>query len=625
MKSKPLLWMIAAFAMLILTAFTASALEYYFSYRMNFEPGAQEYHLQKIRFSGNFTMTLPSSFTFTNSTMSYSQSGSNYTWSSSNSTEMHYTIRSPSSCTEGDLYKSQLYESGNKVDEFVYVCIDDSKIVDYKVEYGHGCGNYLAEDEPYISNEPAALFNLVRVWNIGSYLDPDEDALNAEISCFYEDYPVRTYGRVEVGYPPNGVNGTFLWDIIYGGYWFRIGVLSQEVSGKSIGSTYSVNCTELTYNFSHQRVVASFPNYSLEARSVSPLTKNTTTIGGKDRVVITNNEKYPVYSLTLNFVADGYIESNFVGILGPGESAIFFADPGTNTTATFIPSWQRNCFSPVYYMQTLSNTSSAVNQAPSYTNIPSQAWAENTSNNNAFDLDNYFSDAENNTLTFGYTGNVNITVSINSTTHEVSFSQPAGWTGIEYVKFYANDGNSTTYSNNVTLVVFPATVVQNASGTTTVIEYKSKKKTVYVYVNQTQNVSVSEPLCKELWLCSEWSECMPDESGSKVLFRTRSCEEVNNCLISMFSPPESEPCEVECESCGPGIEIPGVIDGQPELQKCRLCTIIPASLLILLIILLILILTDRQNEKESAYREDYRKLHENCKNEVEKWKRKENL
>ena len=55
------------------------------------------------------------------------------------------------------------------------------KIVDYKVEYGHGCGNYIAQDEPYISNETTTLFNLLRVWNIGNYLDPDEDAQNATI------------------------------------------------------------------------------------------------------------------------------------------------------------------------------------------------------------------------------------------------------------------------------------------------------------------------------------------------------------------------------------------------------------------------------------------------------------
>ena len=103
-----------------------------------------------------------------------------------------------------------------------------------------GDANYLSNDQLYISNESASIFNLVRVWNIGQYLTPDEAAINATIECQYENYPVRTYGRVEIDYGTSAINGTFWWDVIESGYWFRIGVVSQDVSGKSVGNYYNV-------------------------------------------------------------------------------------------------------------------------------------------------------------------------------------------------------------------------------------------------------------------------------------------------------------------------------------------------------------------------------------------------
>ena len=79
-------------------------------------------------------------------------------------------MTSPSSCTEGTIYKSYLTSNSSFSEEFVFVCIPDNKITDCKVEYGPGDANYLPNNQPYISNESVTLFNLVRVWNIGHYL-----------------------------------------------------------------------------------------------------------------------------------------------------------------------------------------------------------------------------------------------------------------------------------------------------------------------------------------------------------------------------------------------------------------------------------------------------------------------
>lgn len=87
-------------------------------------------------------------------------------------------------------------------------------------------------------------------------------------------------------------------------------------------------------------------------------------------------------------------------------------------------------------------------------NISYQSWAMNTSKDNAFDLDNYFTSPEGYPLTYTVSGNSQINVAIDPTTHIVSFSQPQDWSGVEKVYFYATDAEyATVQSNKVTLQV----------------------------------------------------------------------------------------------------------------------------------------------------------------------------
>lgn len=607
MRKRFILWLLLAVALVSSTAYAAYAFDY-FTYRMNFPPGTARTHVQEITFAGNLTITLPNTFSFVSSTASYSVSGSNYTWQSNASATINYTIQSPSSCTEDTIYKSQIYNNGTLIDEFVYVCVYDSKVVDFKVEYGHGCGNYLSENELFISNESVTLFNLVRVWNIGGYLDPDEDAVNANIGCSYERYPVRTYGRVDISYYPNRVDGIFNWDKIIGGYWFRIGVVSQDVSGKSIGDTYDINCTELTYDFEHERVAAHFPDYSVEVRSATPLIMNTTPSGSVNIVTIKNIEDYPIYNLVLDLTINGYIETNYVPKLAPGETLTYYADPGTNTIASFVPSWYRNCFTPVYYRQVLTNASNiTINQPPSYSNIPSYAWAENTSYPDAFDLDDYFSDPENDTLTYNYTGNTNINITIDPTSHNVSFSQPGNWTGIEYVVFSADDGNSTTHSNNITLVVYPAnatvqniTIIQNVTNITIVGGGGGGGfKEVPVYITIEPEIE-----CREIWLCTNWTACSAEG------YKERTCIDVNNCTTESFKPVTLENCTYEegAAVIGDGMgagrpeeEMPSEAEVSKEgfLARCKVCSYVPYIILALLIIAILFLIIPEKKHKSS--------------------------
>ena len=45
----------------------------------------------------------------------------------------------------------------------------------------------------------------------------------------------------------------------------------------------------------------------------------------------------------------------------------------------------------------------------------------------------------------------------------------------------------------------------------------------------------AEDICRERWVCTEWSEC---EDG----FQTRECSEVNECGTDLYEPHEIQPC-----------------------------------------------------------------------------------
>ena len=86
--------------------------------------------------------------------------------------------------------------------------------------------------------------------------------------------------------------------------------------------------------------------------------------------------------------------------------------------------------------------------------IPNQTWLENAAETDFFDLDNYFMSPDGAALTYSASGTTNIAVSINPSTHVVSFSQPQTWNGTEKVKFSATDTeHNTVVGNEVTLQV----------------------------------------------------------------------------------------------------------------------------------------------------------------------------
>ncbi|MBD3249053.1 hypothetical protein GF336_03335, partial [Candidatus Woesearchaeota archaeon] len=388
-------------AILIIILPSAYSIDY-FTDRMNFPDGESRSHTQNITNTESDSVqvnaSIPSSFTL-DSTDCIQINATLISCNIPPGQTRYYKMDSPSSCTESTLYSSELKSNSSFEEEFTFVCIPDNKITDCKVEYGHGDANYLSNSQLYISEETATIFNLLRVWNIGHFLQPDEAAEDATITCQYEHYPVRTYGRVEVDYYPNSINGTFHWEEIVSGYWFRIGVMSQEISGKSIGDYYNVTCNQLTYKFDHHQVIADPSSCNLEIRSSEPFVftfSDHPTLENKSILKITNNEKYPVYDISFDRLLGGTLHTETYQQLNTGESVSYTIDESTscNSTIFFIPSWYVNSLKPRYYTQQID--CSSINHPPTLDPIGDQTAYINIT----FTLDINATDIDGDNITF---------------------------------------------------------------------------------------------------------------------------------------------------------------------------------------------------------------------------------
>lgn len=93
-----------------------------------------------------------------------------------------------------------------------------------------------------------------------------------------------------------------------------------------------------------------------------------------------------------------------------------------------------------------------VNSPPIASFIPIQFWDEDTSY--SLDLGDYFAEADGESMTFGIASlpnENNVDVELEGSL--VTFTPAENFFGSEHIKFYADDGNAVTYSNDVALVV----------------------------------------------------------------------------------------------------------------------------------------------------------------------------
>jgi len=164
--------------------------------------------------------------------------------------------------------------------------------------------------------------------------------------------------------------------------------------------------------------------------------------------------------------------------------------------------------------------------------IPNWTWYQGGGITNAFDLDDYFYDPDNDTLTYTYSLVRNVKVTIDSL-NRVSFSTAhiPWWYGTDYVVFTASDGYYSTDSNIVKLTIkqlppSPPPAAPRAAPRARAPEV---------------------PPCIENWTCYPWGPCLP--SGKQY----RVCIDLNHCGTEKNKPPTVRNCTY-VPTCYDGIQ-----------------------------------------------------------------------
>lgn len=337
----------------------------YASDRLNFQESTSYNHTQTLTNDAYYAIllnvTIPSGFTLAAASSGNANTSSWVAWNVTANATVTYALQSPSQSSSfyGTTYKSDIYVNSQFLDSFIFVMYKDLDIVDFKIEKGHGDSNYFYGNKdggyPYIGNESTTLFSILRVWNINQKFNSTEKATNAEMTCAFPNENILTKGRVDqLACSGSYCNATFFFDDVTS-YWWRSGVLSQQFS-RAYGNNYTVNCSNLTYSYTHGRVVTKPTGFSLEARNTDPFNITLTNTTTQYIFRITNNEKYPVTNLQFDFDVGSQKSIQTLQDLQPGQTvqyAVYLKGTGNMTlTADFVPSWEQTSLKPIHYKAT---------------------------------------------------------------------------------------------------------------------------------------------------------------------------------------------------------------------------------------------------------------------------------
>lgn len=324
---------------LLLSMSSVSALDYFYS-PMNFDSPIN--HSFEINLNGNINVTLPTNFTL----VSGSLTGIN---------NLSFVLQSPIvSSLEPQLFVGTINLNGSKYEDYYLLSVSDNKIVDNKVEVGHGDFNYI-DSNGYISNENTMLFSLIRVWAMGSDI-LNEPAQNVRFNC---TYPLIIPNTVDSKYTTeyNSTNILAEGNLVRmeGISMFRVFVISQEVDYE-VGQNYEISCDNLFYDYTHTSIVVSIPDFNLSVRSTQPLIINKQDNSGYVTYTILNNESYDLRNLEFLYIVGTDTMRAELDSLDAGS--VIQYDIPTNASGTitmkarFIPEWMFNSRSPNYYEQT---------------------------------------------------------------------------------------------------------------------------------------------------------------------------------------------------------------------------------------------------------------------------------
>ena len=179
--------------------------------------------------------------------------------------------------------------------------------------------------------------------------------------------------------------------------------------------------------------------------------------------------------------------------------------------------------------------------------ILNQTWNANTVLV-AFDLDNYFSDPDNDPLTYTKSILNNIDVDI-SETHVVTFTPIPDWSGVEYITFFAWDpSRANASSNDIMLTVVSETVPQTTAP------------------GGGGGGAGGFARCIPEWYCTEWGPCLPEG------YQTRACTDLHACSTLLHRPNVTQAC-IYIATCFDGIKNNGEtgIDCGGPCPPCPTC------------------------------------------------------
>jgi len=341
--------------------------------------------------------------------------------------------------------------------------------------------------------------NLVTKLDIPGAIPPDSDRLY--LGTYSPTHPSRTYGKLSdvriynrllsqqeiksfiPGYtpPPQFPYGSIdltnslsnISDNINGGVKGNISFIVSD-SGKKIDNNSYINLTLSKTGFESSKKV--YINQIMNSLNVAGTNYN-------------NDYDLGGYSSAIGYNGGTYsIDSSIFGLNSVSGSGSY------NLSLTFVVT-NGNKYSK-------SKIVTRTNSAPILKAvIPNLTWAKNS--NNFIDLNNYFSDPDNDNLTYSTVGTTgSITIAISGA--KVNLTQPLNYVGSYIIRFRANDFYNATESNLVVLNVSASFVG-----------------------NQT---------CIPAWQSGNWSECSID--GLQI----RTIVDVNNCNVDTGKPADNQSC-----------------------------------------------------------------------------------
>jgi hypothetical protein len=332
---------------------TASAtLDSYFLDIANIDPAASENHTHTFTFNGSLNVSIPNDFNITSYSGAPNVTNDSIEWYSASTASVWFVTQLVGNCTEGQMWDESILLDGTLVDKFRMLCIGDDKIVSLKFENGHGDSAWL--DEPYFTY-PFTVYTLIRVFEHSNYFS-NEVGKNAQIICSVPK-DLFVSGKFSSACDNNYCNITKSWEEL-DTTLFRVLVFAQQTN-YSIGSVYSVNCSSVAFNFTHEGIKASLGNHYLESRTTLPLEFSVDRIGSYTlRVGVKNIEKYTVHDLFLTFNLSEITSTQELKRLAAGEKQVFeftdYNDGMLHIGADFLPSWEAESLSPIHYQQAFS-------------------------------------------------------------------------------------------------------------------------------------------------------------------------------------------------------------------------------------------------------------------------------